>query len=546
MSVVTATIVSDGRKIDEAHELLSIDIRRDVNRIPSASVELLDGDAATGTFALSDEKVFEPGKVIEIKVRYESQTQDATLFKGVVVRHAVEASLQGSLLRVEMKDAAIKLAQTRKSVVFRDQTDGEVIRKLIQAAGLRVGKVDTTRPKHPELVQYHCSDWDFILSRAEAQGLLAVARDGAVSARKADVSGRAKVTFEYGISEIYNVEFEADAAHQYSTIKSRGWSIKDQRRTTSSDAKPFALSQGNLDGKKLAQAVGFGAYSLSHPVPLAAEELQAWADARMQRSRMSMLRGRLSTTGFSNIELLDLAQVAGIGRRFNGKALVTGICHRVDAGGWRTDVQFGLSPRSFCLEEGIRDAPAAGLVPGVSGLQIGVVADFADDPDKQLRVKVSLPSMDDDGAVVWARLASPDAGKGRGFFFRPETGDEVVVGFFNADPRQPVILGALHSAKNDAPRGLADLTKDNFKKGIVTKGGTRIAFTDDKKASVIVETADKNTILLDDDKALVAISDKHGNKITMDKDGIKIVSAKDLNLEAPGNVVIKGAKVDVK
>jgi len=147
---------------------------------------------------------------------------------------------------------------------------------------------------------------------------------------------------------------------------------------------------------------------------------------------------------------------------------------------------------------------------------------------------------------VWARLASPDAGKGRGFFFRPETGDEVVVGFFNADPRQPVILGALYSSKHGPPSGFSKLTKDNFKKGIVTKGGTRIAFTDDKKASVIVETADKNTILLDDDKALIAISDKHGNKITMDKDGIKLVSAKDLNLEAPGNVVIKGAKVDVK
>ena len=30
------------------------------------------------------------------------------------------------------------------------------------------------------------------------------------------------------------------------------------------------------------------------------------------------------------------------------------------------------------------------------------------------------------------------------------------------------------------------------------------------------------------------------------KDGIKVASAKDLNLEASGNVVIKGAKVDVK
>jgi uncharacterized protein involved in type VI secretion and phage assembly len=153
--------------------------------------------------------------------------------------------------------------------------------------------------------------------------------------------------------------------------------------------------------------------------------------------------------------------------------------------------------------------------------------------------------MDDEGTFLWARLASPDAGKERGFFFRPEVGDEVVVGFLNDDPRQPVILGSLHSSKNAGPKDFK-LSKDNLQKGIVTKGGTRIAFTDDKKASLLVETAGKNTILLDDDKEEIAISDKHGNTFTMNKDGITVVSSKDLNLEAKGNVVIKGTKVDVK
>ena len=545
MSVVTATILSEGIRIDEL-QLLSIDIRREVNRISSASLELVDGDAAKREFALSNSTDFEPGKAIEIKLRYESETQDATLFKGPVVRHAVEANPQGSLLRLDMKDAAVKLTQTRKSLVFRDQTDSDVIRKLIQAAGLKAGKIERTKLKHPELVQYYCSDWDFILSRADVQGLLVVANDGELSVCKVDLSGPSAYSFELGLSEIYDFEIEADAAHQYPTVKSSGWSIKDQKAIESSNAKAFSLSQGNLDGKKLAQAVGFGAYALSHPVPVAPEELQAWADARLVRSRMSMLRGRLSVAGFSGLELLDLIEIAGVGERFDGKALVTGLCHRVDAGGWRTDVQFGLSHRSFCQEEGIREAPAAGLLPGVSGLQIGIVGDFEDDPEKQLRVKVKLPGVDSTAGPVWARLASPDAGKGRGVFFRPEVGDEVVIGFLNEDPRQPVILGALYSSKNGPPNVFSELTKDNLKKGIVTKGGTKIGFVDDRKASVFLETAASNKVLLDDDKEAIEISDKHGNKITLNKDGITLKSAKDLNLDASGNVVIKGAKVDVK
>ena len=48
-------------------------------------------------------------------------------------------------------------------------------------------------------------------------------------------------------------------------------------------------------------------------------------------------------------------------------------------------------------------------------------------------------------------LATLDAGKERGTFFRPEIGDEVVVGFLNDDPRHPVILGMCHSSAKPAP-----------------------------------------------------------------------------------------------
>ena len=100
MSVVTATILSEQKQIAEIYELLSIDIRREVNRITYASLVLLDGDVAKREFSLSNDQVFEPGKEIEIVLRHEGETDDATLFKGRVITHAVEASARGSLLRV--------------------------------------------------------------------------------------------------------------------------------------------------------------------------------------------------------------------------------------------------------------------------------------------------------------------------------------------------------------------------------------------------------------------------------------------------------------
>ena len=325
----------------------------------------------------------------------------------------------------------------------------------MQAAGLKVGNIDATKPKHPELVQYYCSDWDFILSRADSQGLLVVATTARSPCAKVDLQRCRQGTRSNTASdEIFDLEFEADAGP--STRPSRAVAGASRIRSARVvRAKAFALSQGNLDGKKLAEAVGFGAVlRLSHPVPRGSEELQAWADATVAaQPDVDAARPAVDAAALGILDVARPREVAGIGKRFNGKALVTGVCHRVDDGGWRTDVQFGLSPAASARRTGIRDAPAAG-----SPARRSAGCRSASSPTSpttrtsscasRSRCRASIASRH----LLWARLASPDAGKERGFFFRPEPGDEVVVGFLNDDPRQPVILGALYSSKNAPPR----------------------------------------------------------------------------------------------
>jgi len=236
MSVVTATFLSDGAKVSAIYQLISIDVRREVNRIPHASLVLLDGDSAERKFPISDAKYFEPGREIEVKLRYEAESEDATLFKGPVIRHAIEASARGSLLRVDMQDAAIKLTQARQSTVFADKTDSELIGKLVKDGGLKPGTVDSTQVKHKQMVQYNATSWDFILTRAEANSLLVLSHDGEVSARKAAVNGQATHKFKYGIDEIYDLELEADARDQYAEVKGSAWDPKQQKPTEPAQA----------------------------------------------------------------------------------------------------------------------------------------------------------------------------------------------------------------------------------------------------------------------------------------------------------------------
>lgn len=545
MAAVTPTILSDGQPMDPAYYLISIDILRSCNRIPQAELRVIDGDAAKRELAVSDSGFFDPGAEIEIKVRYEGE-EDSTVFKGLVVRHGFEATGRGSVLVVGVKDAAVKLTGARKSAFFEKMTDDAIVKQMITDAGLTAGDLAATRPEHPGMVQYNCTPWDFILSRADAQGMVVVADDGKISLVKLEVTGEAKHKIEYGMSEIYDVEVEADAGVQYEGVEAVAWDPREQKRTDASKAASVTLSPGDLDGEKLGGAVGKGTATLCHPVPVTPDELQAWADGTLARSRIALCRGRIAVPGLGDIKPLDVMEVAGLGKHFNGKTLVTGLRHRIDSSGWRTDVQFGLPAEGFSESAGIVDAPAAGLLPGVTGLQIGVVSAFEADPDGELRVKVMLPGIDPEKALVWARLASPDAGKDRGVFFRPEPEDEVVVGFLNNDPRYPIILGSLHGSKNAPAAAMGDPDDRNEKKGIVTRKGTTIGFVDGDKASVFIETASKNKLLLDDDGEKISLEDQHGNSITMDKDGIVLKSAKDFKIDASNSVEIKGSKVDVK
>ncbi|HYY75473.1 MAG TPA: phage baseplate assembly protein V [Gaiellaceae bacterium] len=70
------------------------------------------------------------------------------------------------------------------------------------------------------------------------------------------------------------------------------------------------------------------------------------------------------------------------------------------------------------------------------------------DPKGLGRVKVSFPDADQS---VWARVAMPLAGNGRGIHFRPEVGDEVLVAFEGGDHRSPYVLGALWGGSTSPP-----------------------------------------------------------------------------------------------
>ena len=102
--VVTATVLVEGKALPGTVGILSIVVNREVNRIPSATLIIRDGEPAIQTFKVGNEDFFVPGNKVEIKLGYSSD--ESTVFKGIVVRHSIKIRSASSSLIVECRDEA--------------------------------------------------------------------------------------------------------------------------------------------------------------------------------------------------------------------------------------------------------------------------------------------------------------------------------------------------------------------------------------------------------------------------------------------------------
>ena len=334
------------------------------------------------------------------------------------------------------------------------------------------------------MVQHYVTDWDFVVSRAEANGMLVYNEDGKIKVKKPDFNAAPSVQLLYGAT-ILNFEAKMDARYQYKAVQASAWDAAAQKMKDVKAKDPKVVSPGNVTSKKLADTVGLNQFEIRHSGQIKDVELQEWANAQWLKSQLAKVRGRVKFQGYDKVMPGDMLELGGLGKRFNGKAFVTGVRHELNVNNWETDVTFGLDPKWFHEQyDDIQAGPAGGLLPGMTGLHIGVVTKLEKDPEGEDRVRVRIPMIDPSGEGVWARVACLDAGKNRGSFFRPEINDEVVLGFLNDDPRNPVILGQLNSSKNPAPVTVKDT---NHEKGFYTRDKLKLVFNDDDK-SITLET----------------------------------------------------------
>ncbi|RZL31347.1 MAG: phage late control D family protein, partial [Rubrivivax sp.] len=225
IGVVSLSVEVNGQRLAASAELISVAVQRAANTVPSARLVFADGDMPDESFPLSDAADFKPGAKLKIKAGYGQQ--EAVIFEGIVLRHGLRVSGDNDArLVVDCRDAAVKMTVGRRNANHIDKTDSDTISALIEAHGL-TADVEATAVTHRELAQHFCSDWDFMLARAEALGLLVIATDGSVAVKAPTADGDPVLTVTYGV-DLISFDGDVDARYQYASATAVSWDPKAQ------------------------------------------------------------------------------------------------------------------------------------------------------------------------------------------------------------------------------------------------------------------------------------------------------------------------------
>ncbi|MFJ3368112.1 phage baseplate assembly protein V [Pseudomonas sp. NPDC086251] len=432
-----------------------------VNAIPTARLLLSTEGNALETLSRCDAEIAlcKPGNPISIMI--DRQGQWDLLFKGIIVEQRLSLLKTSAQLELVIKHPLARLASTCRSQVFSNQSAQAIISGLLAEQQLSCTNQADMKTVQEQLIQFRCSDWLYVRRLVDESGAWLLPEFEDVKIVTPTLAGTPDHTLKStevnretgteGQSSIFEASWRFSDRYQPEKLSLTAWDIAKQELIVAM-ATAQALGQDALNParqKPLTKAP----WVIGSSASISQEKLEALAQSTLQHLHDTSVLGEFQVRGSVSYKLGQTLALAQFGQGFDGAGIITAVSHSVDKTSWKTVIALGMKDGSGEL------TPLA--TP--SGLQVGVVAEFKTDPNDLNRLRVSLPVLGDDNNTVWVRLAMPYASSDGGFYFYPNPGDEVVVGFFDHDPCFPVLLGSMYNPQNPP---LVNVSKENKVKGM--------------------------------------------------------------------------------
>ncbi|HNF97499.1 MAG TPA: contractile injection system protein, VgrG/Pvc8 family [Pseudomonadota bacterium] len=317
-----------GKEIDLS-DISSLVVKKDLDQPDYVQISLSNlGDTSGGS---KFSAILKPGTDLVVKIKVEGEGEQE-LFKGFVhgddptydAHSPVSTDLQGM-------NAMHKLTRGRKTRTFTNQTDQQIIQKVVSEAGLSVnfGR-EPPALRHEHLHQNNMTDLEFIRMRAARTGRVIFCEDKTLyyTKREKDQGPVAKLDYNtQGTGALENFKPKMSAAAQVKKVVCHGW---DPFQSTRESQKMECKAEGGaspLGGESGSSAFGDNPEVHVFDIPFRSkEEGDLLAKSILEERQMNFINAEATGLGNSQIKpgkVIEL-QLGGKESRFNGKYYVVG------------------------------------------------------------------------------------------------------------------------------------------------------------------------------------------------------------------------------
>jgi phage protein D/phage baseplate assembly protein gpV len=474
----------------------------------------------------TDGNYLKVGGRVEIELNKKAGGQMINVMKGEITAIEPEFSGKDITLTVRGYDYRHRLIRGTKTRVFIQATDADIVKKIGAEFGLRV-MADPTSQVHEHVFQHNLSDLAFLQQRAQRIGFEVYVDDKTLHFRKS--KNAQAIQLKWG-EDMHTFRPRMTLSKQVNEVSVRGWDPKQKREiigtANNSSTSPVVggATWGGAEAKKAFQAAKH--VEVRRPVRTQDEAVTV-AQAIIDDINAGFVQAE--GIAFGNPDLLAglKVKIDKVGTRFGGTYLLTSTRHIYADGNF--DTYFTVEgKRPFQMDDGTNGLKNPGNLWG--GVVVGLVTNN-NDPQKQGRVKLKFPWLDDQLESNWARVCATGAGKGMGIHWLPEVNDEVLVAFEHGDFNYPYVLGGLWNGKDAPPEANAVQSGKVEIRTFKTRAGHIIRLTDGPQKSIEIIDADNSTSIK---------LDTQSKKVT-------VVSQGDISLEAnSGNIELKGKSIKIQ
>jgi len=560
----TATIASfvikvDGQAIDAKLQNSIVELVVDSNlHLPDMCALQLTLTDSTPI----DSETFGLGKSLQVDVPPPGGGTAVLLFKGEIA--AIEPEFtEAHEIRLTVRGYAKshRLHRGKKTRVFANMTDSDIVAKIAQEAGLSAS-TDATSVTHEHAWQNNINDAEFVRSLAERLGYQFYVDDTTLYFKKYAPSGT-PVDLEWG-SNLRSFRPRIAATHQADKSTVTSWDpaqkqlVKGEATSPTSTSNQGGVTEGG--GAKAKSAFGGSADAAVVDYPaLVASQATGLAQAQLDEISAEFVQAEGVCLGNPGVKAGKLVKISLVGTRFSGNYLITRATHTVTTAG-EYEVHFGIhGRRPDTLTDMLRGQDRADDGRGLwTGVVPAIVTNNAD-PDGLGRVKLKYPWLSDSLESHWARVSAPGGGATRGLYFIPEVNDEVLVAFEHGDFNQPYVLGGLWHKKDLPPKKSDQVVADGkVNERIIQSRSGHVIILGDKQGEeqiIIRDKTTKNEIIISSKDNTLTINIEADvtltakGKVTSTSTGETAVTSKgnvSIKADAGTNVTVEGTHITIK